>query len=142
MLRFEIVGGSIWVFIIVDVLSHLPHLQDVVLRHTAYHPGLIRVPGKVRDLGCVPSMDKLKMGGYQKHSMPSSVYHCTHHKLWRAIFSILWRLLLSNLAQVPDMESPVRATGCQNGLIVGRPLHLEMPLCKSTTEPLEFYLPI
>ena len=62
VLCFEIVGRSVWIFIIVDVLSHLPHLQDVVFRHTADHPGLVRVPGKVRDLGCVSTMNKLKRG--------------------------------------------------------------------------------
>lgn len=48
-------------FIIVDVLSHLPHLHNVVLRHRTDDPGFIGVPGKVRDLGCVASVDKQKL---------------------------------------------------------------------------------
>lgn len=38
---------------------HLPHLHNVVLRHRTGDPGFIGVPGKVRDLGCVASVDKL-----------------------------------------------------------------------------------
>lgn len=38
---------------------HLPDLHNVVFRHRADDPGLVGVPGEVRDLGCVASMDKL-----------------------------------------------------------------------------------
>lgn len=38
---------------------HLPNLHNVVFRHGTDDPGLIGVPGEVRDLGCVTSMDKL-----------------------------------------------------------------------------------
>lgn len=40
-------------------LYHLPDLHDVVFRHRADDPGLIRVPGEVRDLSCMASMDEL-----------------------------------------------------------------------------------
>lgn len=38
---------------------HLPNLKDVVFRYATHHPRLIGVPGKVRNLGRVTSMDKL-----------------------------------------------------------------------------------
>lgn len=38
---------------------HLPDLHNVVFRHRADDPGLVGVPGEVRDFGCVASMDKL-----------------------------------------------------------------------------------
>lgn len=34
-------------------------MHNVVFRHRTDDPGLIGVPGEVRDLGCVTSMDKL-----------------------------------------------------------------------------------
>lgn len=37
----------------------MPDLHNVVFRHRADDPGLVGVPGEVRDLGCVASMDKL-----------------------------------------------------------------------------------
>lgn len=39
---------------------HLPDLHYVVLRHGADDPGLVGVPGEVRDLGCVASVDELE----------------------------------------------------------------------------------
>ena len=42
----------LWVFRLllgVDVLRHLPHLQDVVLRHRRAHPVVVRVPAKNRN---------------------------------------------------------------------------------------------
>jgi hypothetical protein len=34
-------------------------LKNVVFRDTAYHPRVTRVPRKIRDLGCMATMDKL-----------------------------------------------------------------------------------
>jgi hypothetical protein len=44
--------------VIIDVLRHLPHLQDVVFRHTCNDPVVIAVPGKVADLAGVAAMDE------------------------------------------------------------------------------------
>ena len=55
----HLVRGCVRVDIIVDILSHLPHLQDVVLRDTAHYPRVIGVPSEVGDLGSVPTMDEL-----------------------------------------------------------------------------------
>ena len=40
------------------VLRHLPHLQDIVLRHTRHHPLVIGVEAKVGHLGDVPAVDE------------------------------------------------------------------------------------
>ncbi len=48
----------------------------------------------------------------------------THQELGRAILCVLGRLFLPNLAQVPDVQSPVRSARGQDGLIVGGPLDL------------------
>ena len=48
----------------------------------------------------------------------------TYQQLRWAVLCVLWRLVLPNLAEVPNVESTVCAAGRQNGLIVRRPLHL------------------
>ena len=60
-------GSGIWVLVIIDILCHLPHLQDVILRHTAQNPRFIRVPSEVGDLGSVPCMDELEEGKIKKY---------------------------------------------------------------------------
>lgn len=40
-------------------IHHLPNLHDVVLGDWADDPGFIGIPGEVRDLGCVATMDEL-----------------------------------------------------------------------------------
>jgi len=58
----------------VDVLSHLPYLEDVVFSDASNHPVLAGVPGEIRDLAGMASVDE--------------------HELWRTIFCILWCLFL------------------------------------------------
>ena len=41
---FELIGIDLALLIVVNILGHLPHLHDVVLRHRAYHPGLVGIP--------------------------------------------------------------------------------------------------
>ena len=41
------VSCGLRLLIIVDVLSHLPDLHDVVLGHAADHPGVVGVPAEV-----------------------------------------------------------------------------------------------
>jgi len=101
----ELIGVDFALLVIVDVLSHLPDLHDVVFGHGADHPGLIRVPREVGDLGGVASVDK--------------------QKFWWSILNVIRGLLLPNLAEIPDIESAISATGRQNGLIMWRPLYLE-----------------
>lgn len=48
----------------------------------------------------------------------------TDQQLRRTVLSVLRRLLLADLAEVPHVEPPVCAAGGQDGLIVGRPLDL------------------
>lgn len=43
------------------ITYHLPDLHNIVLRHRADDPGLVGVPGEVRDLGCVASMYELQL---------------------------------------------------------------------------------
>lgn len=57
----ELIWINFALLIIVDVLSHLPDLHDIILRNGADHPSLIRVPREVRDLGSMASMNKLKL---------------------------------------------------------------------------------
>lgn len=60
----------------VDVLSHLPYLEDVVFSDASNYPVLTGVPGEIRDLAGMTSMDE--------------------HELRGAIFCILWSLFLIN----------------------------------------------
>ena len=89
---FNFRGRSINFFIIVNIFCHLPHLHDVVFTHRTDHPGIIRVPGEIRNLGCVPTMNE--------------------KELWRTIFGILSTLFFANLGEVPNMKAPVCATRC------------------------------
>lgn len=45
-------------------------------------------------------------------------------QLRRAVLSVLWWLLLSDLAEVPHIEASVSAAGGQDGFIMRRPLNL------------------
>jgi len=47
-------------------------------------------------------------------------------KLRRSVLGILGRLLLANLGQVPDVKAAVGAGRSQDGLVVRRPLNLEI----------------
>ena len=60
----------------VDVLGHLPDLQDVVLRNTAHDPVLGGVPVEVGNLGGVPAVDE--------------------EQLRRAVLRVVGRLLLAD----------------------------------------------
>ena len=64
------------IFIMVDVLSHLPYLEDIVFSDASKHPILAGVPGEIRDLAGMASMNE--------------------HELRRAVFCILWCLFLIN----------------------------------------------
>lgn len=54
----------------------------------------------------------------------SSYFITADQQLRRSILGILWRLFLSDLAEVPDVEPPVGAAGGQDGFVVRRPLNL------------------
>ncbi len=51
--------GRVWVNIVVYVLSHLPHLQDVIFRDAAYYPWVVGVPSEVRNFCSMASMNEL-----------------------------------------------------------------------------------
>lgn len=53
-----------------------------------------------------------------------TVFVPTNQQLRRTVLSILWGLLLSDLAEVPDVEPPVSAAGGQDGFVVRWPLNL------------------
>ena len=69
----------VWCSVIINVFSHnncdinsqdscthhLPDLHDVVFRHGADHPGLVRVPCEVWDLRCMTTVDKLEQSKSQ-----------------------------------------------------------------------------
>lgn len=48
----------------------------------------------------------------------------THQQLWWSVLGVLWRLLVSNLAEIPDVETTVGTARGQNGFVVRRPLNL------------------
>ena len=83
----------------------MPDLHDIVFGHTADDPGVVGVPAEVTDLGGVTSVDEEELG--------------------RTILRVLRALLFTNLGQVPDVESAISAGAGEDGLVVGRPLHLE-----------------
>ena len=70
-------------------LEHIPiqYLHNVVLGNGANDPRVVRVPGEVRNLGRVTSVNK--------------------EKLWGAILGILSALFLANFGQVPNVKAPV-----------------------------------
>lgn len=88
-----------WDFIIVigvDVFSHLPDLQDIVLCDGSNDPGIARVPAEIRNTAGMSTMDELESAkGYQK--------------FWRAVFSVLLGLFFPNTAEVPDIDSTIGA---------------------------------
>jgi hypothetical protein len=52
-----------WDFIIVigvDVFSHLPDLQDIVLCDGSNDPGIARVPAEIRNTAGMSTMDELE----------------------------------------------------------------------------------
>ena len=69
---------------------HLPDLHDVVFRHRADDPWLIGVPGKVRDLGCVTSVDELdeRQGKYINLNAALIIHH--HHTVKHMGLSFLF----------------------------------------------------
>lgn len=91
--------------IVVDVLSHLPHLHDIVLRHWADDPSFVGIPREVWDLGGVSSMNE--------------------EQLRWAIFGVFWCLFFSNLRQVPNVQATIGPAAGQDGLVMRRPLNLE-----------------
>ena len=48
---FDLGGRSFSLFIVVNVLGHLPNLHNVVLRDGADDPGVVGVPAVKKDLG-------------------------------------------------------------------------------------------
>ncbi len=84
---------------------HLPDLENVVLRDRADDPRFTGVPRKVGDLCRVSTVDE--------------------EELWWPILGILSVLFLTNLAEVPDVQTTVGARGGENGLVMGRPLDLQ-----------------
>lgn len=97
-------GGQL-VFVVVDVLGHLPDLEDVVLGDAGHHPLLRGVPREVRDLARVPAMDE--------------------EQLRRPVLRILWCLLLVDPAGTPNKtnqqkkEKKVKKI-CVSHLVPGR----------------------
>ena len=60
----------------------------------------------------------------QGHTTIICIDHMTHQQFRWSILGILWCLFLSNLTEVPDVETTVGPTGSQDGLIVRGPLYL------------------
>lgn len=74
----------------IDVLRHLPDLENVILRHAGNHPVVVLVPGKVGDLARVAAVDEEQLRG--------------------AVFRVLRRLLLADSA---NETSKKREYSCQ-----------------------------
>uniref|UniRef100_A0A1I8GPN7 Ragulator complex protein LAMTOR1 n=1 Tax=Macrostomum lignano TaxID=282301 RepID=A0A1I8GPN7_9PLAT len=110
----SLVPGSCGLIIIVDILGHLPHLQDVVLGHGADHPRIIGIPGEIRDFGRVAAVNE--------------------QQLRRPVLGVFGRLLLADLAQVPHVQAAVRTRARQDGLVVRRPLDLRLLIVANAAE--------
>mmetsp|Transcript_20161 Transcript_20161/g.42009 ORF Transcript_20161/g.42009 Transcript_20161/m.42009 type:complete len:315 (-) Transcript_20161:232-1176(-) len=94
------------VILCVDVLRHLPDLQDVIVRHRCHDPVLVGAEGKVVELAGVAAVDEEELGG--------------------AVLGVLRGLLLADAGQVPDIDAAVgrrRAENC--ALAEWRPGHVE-----------------
>jgi len=78
----------------------LPDLENIVLRDGANSPWVVIIPTKIGYLARVPSMNK--------------------EKLWGAILTIFWTLLLSDATDIPNMNTAIRAARCENCFIKWR----------------------
>jgi len=59
-----------YMLILTELITyHLPDLHYVVFRYRTYHPWLVLVPRKVRDLGCVSTMNELSMHRISSHCL-------------------------------------------------------------------------
>ena len=67
---------------------------------------------------------KKKKNPHTQRGSTATVFVSTNQQLRRTVLSILWWLLLSDLAEVPDVEPPVSAAGGQDGFVVRWPLNL------------------
>eukprot|EP00982_Pelagococcus_subviridis_P001136 9085-Pelagococcus_subviridis.AAC.5 len=89
----------------VDVLRHLPDLQDVILRDGRDDHVVVSVPREIGDLAGVPAVDE--------------------HQLRRAVLRVLRGLLVPDPAQIPHHEPPVRAARREVRFVLRRPSDLE-----------------
>ena len=96
--------------IVINVLSHLPHLHDVVLGHGTHNPRLVVVPRKVGYFGRVAAVHKQKLGG--------------------TVLGVFRALFLPDLAKVPHVEPSIRSAGGQDCFVMRRPLDLRQDINK------------
>lgn len=104
---FQILGSLrlVGVIIIVNVFSHLPHLNDIILSHRSEHPRFVVIPRKIRNFRRMPAVDEQQLG--------------------RAILGVLRGLLVPDARQIPHVHAPIRPAARQHGFVMRRPLHLE-----------------
>lgn len=74
--------------------SHLPNLNQIVLRRTANHPRIIPIPTEITD------------------SIRMAAMH--EQQFRRPIFTILGGLLLAHPAEIPEDDSSVVGAGAQD----------------------------
>ena len=89
----------------VNILSHLPYLKDVVFSDGGDDPWFIGVPTKVGDLTGVAAMDE--------------------EELRRTIFFFIIGLFVADAGEIPDVQAAVGAGRGEDGFVVRVPLHLE-----------------
>jgi hypothetical protein len=79
--------------IVVDLVSDLPNLKNIIFCTRCHHESFVVIPGDVRNLGCVATMDE--------------------QKLRRAIFTFFFGLRLVNSSKVPNVHPAIAARRSQ-----------------------------
>lgn len=100
--QMPLLGGVRGILEGVNVLGHLPYLQDVVFAHAGDDPVLVRAPSQVRYLGSMSTMNKKQLRG--------------------SVLSLHLGLRLANARNVPDVNAAVVAASGEDGFVEGGPL--------------------
>lgn len=111
---------------VTDGAHHLPHLHHVILGDAGHHPWHVCVPGKVGDLGGVPTVDELLIRGDRRRrsdmqvvkiyglklSPQTSNARVSYQELWGPVLRILGRLFSADFAASPSENKTLRAQAC------------------------------
>lgn len=73
---------------------HLPYLHNVVLWHRTDYPGFIWVPGEIRDLSCMPTMNELPKQTKFKYSSHYTLLES--HKYWLFGTKLILKVIKKN----------------------------------------------
>ena len=124
--------GCVGFFVVVNILSHLPDLHDIVFGNGANYPGFVRIPGEIADFCCVSAVNKLERERklklnrkFRRNFGDLEREGRIYQEFRRSVFGVFGRLFLADFTEIPDVKTPVRATASEYCFVVRRPLYLE-----------------